>query len=114
MPDHQRGVNSFLLLLSCIGALGNAVAASVFCLCSHESIQRLIQQDGLLIIFSKRWLGFFIFGAVLAAGVALLQLFITSFSHKNWGKTKWIFLLALALQLMAAFVGSLLFTYSIA
>ena len=110
----MRGVSSFLLLLSCISAVGNAVVASVFCLCSHESIQRMVQQGGLLLIFGKRWLGFFIFGTMLAAGIALLQLFATSCNHQNWDKTKRIFLLALALQLVAAFVGSLLFTYSIA
>ncbi|NVO86159.1 hypothetical protein [Hymenobacter terrestris] len=73
----------------------------------------MVQQDGLLLIFGKRWISFSIFGAVLAAGVALLQLFVTLFNNHNLGKTKRIFLLALALQLVAAFVGSLLFTYSI-
>ena len=110
-----RGVTPFFMAFAVLSALGTGILAGTFCLCSHESIQRMLRQDGLLHIFGARWLGFFIFGIVLATGIAALHLLVSLLARRhNWAAFRQDFLVALVLQLIATFAGSLLFTHSIA
>ena len=110
-----RGVTLLFMAAALLSALLTGVLAGVFCLCSQESIQRMIRQDGLLYIFGGRWLAFFAFGSVLATGIAALHLLISLLARRhNWAAFRRDFLVALVLQLIAAFAGSLLFAYSIA
>jgi hypothetical protein len=88
--------------------------AAVFFIGSEETIQQMIAADGLLKIFTLRFIGFALLGSLFAVGIGLLSLAGTTLGFgKRWAKPKRVFRLALVLQIGCAFLGCLLFVLTL-
>ncbi|WP_460612330.1 hypothetical protein [Hymenobacter seoulensis] len=88
--------------------------ASVFFLGSEHTAHHLIVEQGLFILFLKRFLGFSLLGGLIAVSMATISIILTALRREQqWSEPKQVFQRALLVQVLCALVGSLLFTISI-
>lgn len=114
MPlTRSRWPHPFLLLLILPGAVVTAFGSAIFYIGTQEKLARLAQTEGLPLLFAKRFLGFAVFGCLLAAGTALLSWLGHRFGFgRDWAPPRRVFWLTLGLQLVCALVGCLIFTWA--
>lgn len=99
-----------------ISASGVFIAfwAAVFFIGSPETMQRLIAEQGIALLFLKRFIGFAFFGVVPSLCIALISLLVISLSKKkDFKEPLRVFVVSAIFQAMCALIGSTIFAYGI-
>lgn len=108
-PRPTSWPHPFRLLLLILSGAFTGFWPAYFFLGSEETLARMTAADGLLKVFALRWLGWAVFGSLLATGIGLLSWVgrALGLGH-DWASPKRVLRLALWLQVGGSFLGSLL------
>lgn len=105
--------DSFYMTYISLSCVFHFFFAGVFFLGSKETVQRMTQEDGLLLIFIRRFAGSSLSGCLFSVGFMLVSCVIVKLGkQKDWSEPKYVFKISFISHLLCTFLGSLLFTVS--
>lgn len=106
--------NRLYLLFLALSGCFTLYEAATFFLGSEDTLHRMIAEHGLLRLFLKRFLGFAVFGGLIALGMTFPKILFTVFHRqKNWLEARQLVKQAILLHLLCALLGSAIFTVSV-